>query len=345
MPKKQLKTGILGLSEKGRVLLEAANKNEHFIIEAVADQDGELVENLAETYNCSGYNDYRQFVIQNQLDCLLVAADLYSCQEYIKTAIKKKFHILKLPPLARNFAEAAEFVSLAEKENVNFAVANHNRCLKSCLALKKFMQQNSREQFFLITAQKHAKQNESNLWQTDPQIAGGGVLLYDCYQLIDQIILNFQMPECIFLLSTNQAMDKKQRLYKTEDIAVLTMKFSDTLSANLVADRIFGPDGEIIKIYGKNLNITVQKDIFLVQDYSNQTIQQSQFCEDEPSLTADILENFALSILIPEKIKLISSAKENLQNIALIESAYLSGRTAMPEEPKKILKIATFTPY
>jgi len=345
MQKSQLKTAVLGLSQKGRILLEAADKSERFKIEAVADRDGKLADSLAAKHNCAGYSDFRQLIIQNQLDCLLVAADLYICQEHVKMAMKKKFHILKLPPPARNFAEAAELVGLAEKENIHFAVANQNRHRKSYLKLKKFLHDNPEEQFFLITAAIHSPQKESHLRQTDPEIAGGGVLLYDCYQIIDQIILNFRMPQYLFLLSTSQASDKKQRLYKTEDLAVLTMKFSDTLFGNLVADKIFGTDEEIIKIYGKNLNITARKNIFSVQDYSNQTIEQSESREDEPPLMTDILENFALSILAPEKIKPVSGAEENLQNMALIESAYLSGRTAMPEEPEKILKMANFPPY
>ena len=56
---------------------------------------------------------------------------------------------------------------------------------------------------------------------------------------------------------------------------------------------------------------------------------------------ADLLENFAASVTSPETTKLCSSARENLENMAVIESAYLSARTGFPEEPGRILQMAS----
>ena len=52
------------------------------------------------------------------------------------------------------------------------------------------------------------------------------------------------------------------------------------------------------------------------------------------------MTNFALGILLPDENKLNSSGEENLKDMAVIESAYLSARTAMPEEPGRILQMA-----
>jgi hypothetical protein len=47
-------------------------------------------------------------------------------------------------------------------------------------------------------------------------------------------------------------------------------------------------------------------------------------------------------VLRPEGKKMASSGRENLKNMAVIESAYLSARTGMPEEPGKILQMGQF---
>ena len=52
------------------------------------------------------------------------------------------------------------------------------------------------------------------------------------------------------------------------------------------------------------------------------------------------LESFARSLLSPGEHKLTSSGRENLKNMAVIESAYLSARTGFPEEPGRILQMA-----
>jgi len=52
-----------------------------------------------------------------------------------------------------------------------------------------------------------------------------------------------------------------------------------------------------------------------------------------------LLSSFAASIRAPGSEPLVSGGAENLRNMALLESAYLSARTGFPEEPARILRI------
>ena len=198
----------------------------------------------------------------------------------------------------------------------------------------------------MITAFCNVGNREHPAWQTDPKLAGGGVLLHNCYQIIDQIILNFSAPEQVYCLNTGAAADKQQRHYLTEDTSVVTMKFSDILSVNLIASRRpgSGPSEEFLKIYGKDKILTVTNTQLTVTDGIKCKSRKSKFEDDEPVWYQAMLANFALSILKPNEHKLISPGAENLTNMAVIESAYLSARTAMPEEPGKILQMAQIEP-
>lgn len=345
MSQAALQTAILGLNEGGQLLVEAAHRSGHFRIEAVADLDAKLAEKISAQYNCAAYDDYRRLIIQNQLGCLLVAAGIYSCDEHVRLAMKKKFNVLKLAPPGRNYEEAAEFVQLAEDEGVKFAVANPSRFAASFLALREFLQQGQIEQVFLITAFCSAGNEIEPAWYTDPKLAGGGVLLRNCYGIIDQIVWNFSVPQQVYALNTSQAADKQQRLYLTEDTAVVTMKFSDTLVANLVAFRRAGiePAEQFLKIYGRGKILTVSSAQLTVTDNLSQTSEQRKYQYDPLCCMADLLENFALSILSPDKNQLCSTARENLKDMAVIESAYLSARTGFPEEPSRIMQMARQT--
>ena len=340
----RLKTAILGLNDEGRLLLKAASKNDYFQIQAVADKDRKLAESVALEHNCTAYDDYRQLIIQNQLDCLLVAAAMYSCDEHIRTAMKKKFNILKLAPAARNFEEAAEFVDLAEDENINFAIANPTRFARSFLALREFLQEGRIEQIFLITAICTLGNQPQPPWQTDPKLAGGGVLLRNCYEIIDQIVWNFATPQQVYCIKTSTAGDKQQRSYLTEDTAVVTMKFTDTFIGNLIVSKAFGPEQEFLKVYGKDKILTVSNTRFTISDGLGQVSEELQYGDDELFWYTALLKNFALSIVSPDKNKLCSSGRENLNDMAVIESAYLSARTGMPEEPGRILQMAQIEP-
>jgi len=341
MSQSRLKTAVLGLNTKGMLLLEAASKSDHFQILAVADKDTKLAETTARQYDCSAFDDYRQLIIQNQLDSLLVAADIYNCDEHVRAAMKKKFNILKFAPPARNFEETVDLVRLAKDEKVTFALANPCRFAESFLALRTFLQQDQIEQVFLLTAICNGSSKTHSTWQSDRKLAGGGVLLRDSYELIDQIIWNFEMPQQIYSLNTNYARDRKQRLYMTEDTALATMTFSDFFFANLITSRhaVAEPEQKLLKIYGKDKILTVSDTRFAVSDAAGQIIEESLYNDSELDRMSRVLENFALHIFCPDENKLCSSARDNLKNMAVIESAYLSALTAMPEEPNKILQI------
>jgi predicted dehydrogenase len=377
------KAAVLGLNENGRLLLEAAGKLDYFEIIAVADKDGSLAEKVAAEYKCAAYDDYRQLVTMmdsrlrgndkrsgedresgddiedgdgrenvedkeniSNTGCLLVAAPMHTCDEYVRMAARKKINILKLAPLARNFEEAAELVRLAEEQDIKLAIGNPSRFAASFLALRDFVQEGKIEQVYLITAFFNAGDQKPPSWQTDPKLAGGGVLLHNCYQIIDQIILNFSTPEQVYSLNTNAAGDRQQRFYLTEDTAVVTMKFRDTLSGNLISSRRGGAGAreEFLKIYGKDKILTVSNTELIVRDGMDKKGKKLKCDDDEAARYRSMLENFAMSILSPRENRLSSSGRENLANMAFIESAYLSARTAVPEEPGKILQMAPNEP-
>lgn len=335
-----LKTAVLGLGQPGVLMLEVAKQSGFFDIVAVADGDAALAEKAADEYKCAAFDDYRQLIVQNQLDCLLVSAGIQSCDEYLRLALKRKCNVFKQPPLANNFEQAAEMVRLAEDNGVAFAIANPGRFADSFLQMHQFIRQQPTEQFFLITAVCTASRREYPLWQNDPNLAGGGVLLYDCYGIIDQLIWNFDIPRQVYSLTASIAADRQQRLYLTEDIAVVNLKFSDTLFAGVVASRVFGPPQRLLKVCGKDSILSASSNEFIISDKDGLIIRQSCLDDDHAGCMSRAMENFALSIISPDKSSLCSSARENLGVMAVIESAYLSARTAMPEEPDRILEMA-----
>ncbi|MGA2172853.1 MAG: Gfo/Idh/MocA family oxidoreductase [Sedimentisphaerales bacterium] len=345
-----LKTAVLGLDEAGRLLLEATRGLDCFSITAVADNDTKLAQQIGTLWNCAAYDDYRQLIIANQLDCLLVTAPLYSCAEYLRMAIKKKFNIFQLPPLARNFSEAAEFVKLARDEAITLAVANLDRFAKPALAMKTHLLQNPSERpFFILAAEGPVPEQPQTKWRSDPVLAGGGAILYDCWEIIDQIILNFGVPQQVYCpaLSTvagvagNTSPDGRQRLYLTEDNAIVTMKFSDTLSGNLLAGRAAGKGPQKwLVAHTQNTVLKFDDKSFEVTDSQDQRLCRDESCDDRLGKMKMSLENFGSSLLAPDQNALVSAAADNLKNMAVIEAAYLSARTGMPEQPGKILKMA-----
>ena len=280
-------------------------------------------------------------IVQNQLDCLLVAADIHTCDEHLKTALRKKFHVLKLAPPARDYEEALEYVQMAESQDVQFAIGNPARFQSSYMAAHELIGQGHIRNVFLITAYNETAGVDRPAWRTDPKLAGGGVLLHDCHQIIDQILWSFSIPQQVYALTTNQAPDKQQRLYLTEDTALVSMKFTEGLMANIVATRRSdrGPTRRGLQIYGKGARLTITDDHVILSADAEQDGQVWQYEETEQDVMRKMLSGFARSIRDPGEHRLVSTAAENLKNMAVFESAYLSARTGFPEEPARILQI------
>jgi len=343
----KLRAGILGLNEQGLRLIEAAVETGLYEITAAADRDPEALQAVAEKYACGGFEDFRRFVVQNSLDAIFVAAGLHVCEEHVKVALKKRFHVLKMLPPALNCGQAAELLGVAQSEGVQYMVANRTRFCPGFERLKEYLETNDRGRIRLVTAWCYLPgllDDARDRWLSDPQLAGGGVLLRNCYDLVDQIVLNFGIPQKVYALSTNNAPDRQQRLSLTEDTAVITMKYSDTLTASLIATRTFGPPQRYLRLHHADGYISVSEDSFVACDNRGKELERSNFDRVESESMLKMLTDFAAAITTHDKQKSEARRSIELDNMALIEAAYLSSRTSMPEEPGRILKIVGSEP-
>jgi predicted dehydrogenase len=342
MASESLTTAVLGLNDRGRHLLKAAAATGCFQIRAVADQDQQKAEKTAAEYGCEAYGDYRQLIVQNQLDCLLVAADIHTCAEYLKAALRKRFHVLKLAPPARTFGEWLELVQIAQSEDVRLAVANPARFHRGYATARELMTRGAVEHVSLLTASCRIGAGDRPAWRSDPKLSGGGVLLHECYPVVDQILWNFPLPQQVYALMTNRAPDKQQRLYLAEDTAVVCMRFADDLVVNLVAARHdgTGPDTACLEIHGKETRLTVTGGEVILEMSEEHNRQTWPGEEDGQVVLERLLASFARSLLTPDEHPLVSSGAENLRTMAILEAAYLSARTGFPEEPARILQLA-----
>lgn len=339
-----LKTAVLGLNVDGLDLLKAAASTGDFDICAVADSDINIAEEIAVRYDCTPFDDYRQLVIRNDLDIVLVGAPLHLCDDHIRTAMKKNINVVRLAPPALNFEHAADLVKIAQKNKVRLLTISSNRFAPGFTKLRQYIEGKDASQFNLITALCFLPDNLHILedrWLNDPEMAGGGVLLRNCYHLIDELVMDIGLPEQVFAVSTNHAPDRQQRLSITEDTINITFKFTETLVANLTATRIFGPEDQSIRLHTDKTCITASAGSFTIADNTGNIIEQSVSETNTLENIEAALKSIAAAITNPKENPILGDETADLKNMAVIESAYLSTRTASPEEPARILELQT----
>ena len=338
----KLKTAVIGLSHNGPALLEAVDTAGLFDIAAVGDRDAEYAERVAKRYGCQSFDDYRQLIMNARPDVLIVAAPLHLSEETIRIAFKEGVHVIRLVPAGLDFESTADFIRMARKNNVRYFVANFWRPEPGFSKLREYLEDADKGKFHLVQAACNFPGELDDIhsrWLSDPKLAGGGVLLRNCYELIDLIVSNFGVPEQVYSLNTNHAPDRQQRLSITEDTAVVTMKFSDTLLGNLLASRTFGPPVEVLRLHTAETVISVKSGSFTILDNNGNVIEDMKFDKTKLDCMKETLEMFAQSLLCPGEHPLKDIEDDDMNTMAVIESAYLSARTASPEEPQRILNM------
>ena len=342
----KLKIAASGLNEQTEELLDIAWESNFYEIVAVGDERAERTEMYARKYECQGFTDYRQLIIQTDTDFLLFGSPIHLCVEFIRLGIQQKRNILKLCPPALDFEQLAEFYRSAQREDVLFLVMQNSRFGLPFEHFRDTIAKPKPEQsWHLISAVCHVPTPEvepTMRWLNDPKTAGGGVLLQNCYDLIDELVLCFGLPQRIYALTINQAPDKSQRLSLTEDTAILTMQFTDNLVAQLCASRTLGPARRHLRVHGKLQHLTATDKETVIYDNFGTLLHQEQYSDDSIPSKKRMLENLALSITDPDHHTLYPHYGSDLKTFAVIESAYLSNRTGMPEEPEHILNLAGF---
>ena len=340
-----LKVAAIGLTERTDTLLDFAWADPRFSVIAVGDTDQARTEAAARKYECDWHTDYRRLIAQNQADLLLVGAPPHQCTELIRQALQKKTNVLADWPWAVNFEQGAEFFSLARREGVLFAVAQNGRFSQSFEHIRRFLQ-GSMEQsnnIHLISAVCHipiGPLEPSQRWLYDPLLAGGGVLMQNCYNLIDELTLCFGLPQRVYALTLSQAPDRQQRLSLTEDTAVVSMQFSDTLIAQICASRTLGPARQHLRIHGKDQHLTATPQEVVICDNAGTELEKAHYKDDQTASLQRLLTNLADHLNSPKEFPLYPEFGVDLNTLAIIESAYLSARTGMAEEPARILRLS-----
>lgn len=340
---RKLKIAVMGLSDPAQNMLEVALSLGCFEVVAAADEDAQLGQIFSRRYNCPVYTDFRRMVMQNPADVVFAGAPMHACIDHIRQAIQNKSHIIKLPPAGLTFEQCASLIQQARKEQVYFVLAIPGRFEPAMLRLRQELADSEPDYWHLITAICHVPQGEippQKRWLLDPQLSGGGVLMQNAYDLMDEMVLCFGLPEQVYALLTSQAPDRQQRLSTTEDNVLISMRFSDTLIAQVVASRTLGPARRHLRIHGKGKFITLTRDDFSITDNNGNLMVQVQFSPEQFHGMQDLLDNFAKAILNPAQNKLTPEPGVDLYTMAVIESAYLSARTAMPENPSRLLDLA-----
>ncbi|AQQ70590.1 putative oxidoreductase [Limihaloglobus sulfuriphilus] len=343
MTDEKLKFGILGLTDNSKLFLECALKSEQFELAAVADDDYRAAESYAASLDCETESDFRQLVLKNQFDLLVVSEKNNSELGVIRLALENGTNICKIPPLSRNLAEAVDIYEIAASNQTFYMPVNLLKYSHGFHSFGEYIEQKGPENhgFYQALVQSYNyvdTASEDNRWKTDPNLAGGGVLLNGAFDIITTLVKSFGLPVDVYAVLTNQTSDNRIRSSLTEDCAFVTMTQQDNMLINISASRLAIPEKQKILLLGKEENVIAEPDFFQISNpCTGEIIRQEKFPFEKKLAITKFLNDLHSGILNNSIVN--TSSEAAVKASALVDSAYISARTKMPENPEKQMKL------
>lgn len=327
-----LRAGVVGLDNDGQMLLARLAEHPAYQVVAVGDRDKERVDPATQRFGMAGYDDFRSMLVREKLDILFLMAPANECGECFTLAARAGMHVVKRWPVARSQPEAKQWGDLLGDHH-RFYVLAPWRFAPAYHRAGQLLAEQKVGTLYLVRAEVMTTRSGSLEWRGDPVLAGGGALLELGYSMIDLMIAALGPPDRVFNLMTMRCSKRVLPPSRTEDTATLVMNFSEGVVGNLVCSWMSVPSGERIIFHGTQGALEVQPDRLRLYDVEGRLVQEESFPADPAELVVRELTHIADSLRQPE-VKPVSLAVDHLINMAVIESAYLSSRTQMPENLK-----------
>ncbi len=329
----QLKLAIMGLGEMGRAYCAAVAGDTRFELVAVADADAERLHRFHADDSVRVYEDYRSLIVETAhtgLDGLVIALEPFQSLEFMPLAAERNVTVLHTPPPARTVDEARRLADVFEKGNASILVA---RCWPDLTTLVSAEETGTWLGEVRAVDALVATDGSVDGWRGDATRAGGGVLLNGAYEAIDWLVQLLGLPASVHAPCAMAVAVGSPRRYDTEDVAMVTLHFGDGRLGHVTAFRDAAQAAWRATLIGTNSTAELSADGLTISPRSDSTTAIRRDAGDDP-LGSSL---GALAGAIRGDRKSACRIERHVEVLAVIQAAYLSARTNLPESPDRFL--------
>lgn len=330
-----LKVGLMGLGRGGRQLAGALLASSWCKLVAVSSVQSKRIEHFQEQHpGIAVHNDFRSLIVSSPLDALFVAVPPFLRTTYLPMAAEKKIPVFTLLPAARRFDEALAFIEPFEAAGCPIVVSRAWGIEPAMHPDALGIEQAGK--FFLARASVTLCLEDNFDWRGDSQRAGGGVLLYGAYDLIDVLVQAMGMPSTVYAACAAISRPGTHFPYDTEDTAAVVCRYTNGAVATINASWTTGPSDWSIDLYGTTGSVHVNSVATYLRDRTGEQELARHDRAVNPLSTQ--VEEF-LSTLRSNPRNLQGTLRQHLPVVATIQAAYLSARTGQPESPGTLFEM------
>lgn len=188
-----LKAAIIGCGAIAPLHAEAVKSSSGGELAVVVDIEEEKAKASAHRYGCEFSTDYREVLLDSQIDVVHICTPHYLHYDMACAALSHGKHVLIEKPMAMNYAQAEEIWRLAQGVQKHCAVAFQNRFSPQVVRAKEILESGELGDIFGIRGSvnwfRDAAYYRQGEWRGKWATEGGGVLINQSIHTLDLMLL------------------------------------------------------------------------------------------------------------------------------------------------------------
>ncbi|HSK74257.1 MAG TPA: Gfo/Idh/MocA family oxidoreductase, partial [Pyrinomonadaceae bacterium] len=182
-----LKFAIIGTGGIAQTYAQAFQTSNCCKLVAAADIREEAAKAFAEPFGAKAFADYKTLAENSEIDAVIISTPPNSHPEITEFFMNRGVHVLCEKPLCLSVSEARAMIETAEKTGVKFTMASKFRYVEDVIKAKSLVASGVLGEVAQFENAFTAKVDMSRRWNSDKEVAGGGVLIDNGTHSVDII--------------------------------------------------------------------------------------------------------------------------------------------------------------
>ncbi len=314
----KLKFALIGTGGIAQTYGQAFQTSNCCEIVAVADINQDSAKAFAEPFGAASFSDYKTLAENSEIDAVIIATPPNSHPEIAMFFMRKGVHVLCEKPLCLSVAEAKAMIETAEQKRVVFTMATKFRYCEDVVKAKAILASGVLGDIVQFENAFTAKVDMSKRWNSNKDIAGGGVLIDNGTHSVD--IIRYFLGTITEVLAVETS--GTQSLSVDENVKLLAKTANGVVAS---VDLTWGINKELpnfISVYGTNgtLHIGWRESRYKLNSSPDWNIFGTGY--DKVQAFRSKIENFRNAIVNGEE--LLTKPEDALASVEVIEAAYKS---------------------
>lgn len=173
----ELRFGLVGAGAIAQAYLPAFEKAEGVTLAAVADVNADAAGAMADAAGCASFASATRMADEMELDAVVVCTPPSTHGDVCGSLFERRLHVLCEKPLAIDSATAEQMIDAAAAAGVVFTMASKFRFVEDVAKAKSMLASGLIGEPVLFENVFSGRVDMAKRWNSNPEIAGGGVLI------------------------------------------------------------------------------------------------------------------------------------------------------------------------